>query len=226
MESVLAGTGEAIWLRAGLVLAAMSASGVLGAYCRVIWDRRIALTTYRDWFWPGIAAALVVPVFLSVGGNSIFTEALSVSVGVEMVQALFVIAGFCTLAGVSAPSFVNALAQKAFALAQEADRKAERAENLGEAANELAENRNTAVQDEPSEESQKRAEQITDSNQKLVYQTLTNSDYDWRSVGGIASATGMGRTEVREALAALKAKDFVTDKKSVRTGSMLYQAKL
>jgi hypothetical protein len=192
----------------------------------VIWDRRVATTTYKDWLWPGIAAALVVPVFLSVGGSSILTEALSVPASVEMVKALFVIAGFCTLAGASAASFVNALAQKALAVAQEADRKAERAENLGEAANEPAENAHKAVQDEPSEESKTRAAQITDPNQKLAYHALIDSDYSWRSVGGIANATGMARTEVREALAALKAKKFVTDKKSARTGNILYQARV
>lgn len=214
------------WTRAIAILASMFAAGILGAYCRVIWDQRRATSDYNDWLWPGMAAALVVPLFLSVGGKSVFSEMLSAPAAAAMMQPLFVVVGFCVLAGASASSFVNALAQKALSTAREAERKAERAETISEVASEPVENADEPAQDQPSEESLRRISQLTDGSQKAVYEALVYSKYDWRTFGGIVKATGLQAMEVRSALTELIERGFVITKKSARTGSALYQAPL
>ena len=128
VQNILEGS---VWARAGIVLLVMCTSGILGSYCRRIWEKEGIDRVKYDWVWPGIAASLVVPLFLSVGGNSIFTKVLDNTIDSGAMPDLFLIAGFCILAGVAAPNFVNALAHKALSIAKEADKKAERAENLG-----------------------------------------------------------------------------------------------
>lgn len=225
-EAVLAVGNATSWGRAFIVLLVMCISGILGSYCRQIWDKDTVKINEKSWIWPGIAAALVVPLFLSVGGNSVFSKTLSAANNSDTIQSLFLIAGFCILAGVAAPSFVSALAQRALSVAKEADRKAERAENLGEAAIESAENVGQEKQIGPSEQIKTRVSELTDQNQKLVMNSLINSEYSWRAVGGIASATGLDRSTVRTALGELKAMGMVVDKQSTRSAGMLYQPRV
>lgn len=210
------------WTRAAFVLVIMCVAGTLGSYCRSVWEKDEAERAKNQVIWPGIAAALVVPLFLSVGGNSIFAKELTDDV--DVIPNLFIIAGFCVLAGAAAPSFVSALAQRALSVARQADKKAERAENLGEVATEPAENNGQAKTKAVSDVVQEHINAIADPHQKIILSALVNSEYAWRAVGGLAQATGLERSSVRAALMDLKSRELVVDKISTRTGNVLYQA--
>jgi hypothetical protein len=209
---------------AALVLLVMCMSGILGSYCRSIWEEDEKKVARNRIILPGIAAAMVVPLFLSVGGSSVFSQVFDD--GSAIIPNIFLIAGFCVLAGVAAPNFVGALAEKALHVARGADQKAERAENIAEAAGEQAENAGLEAPNKNSADAQRHIEEISDPNQKMVLNALVNSEYTWRSVGGIAQATNLKRSAVRTALSALKSRSLVTDKISSKTNNPLYQARV
>src|SRR5262245_15385761 len=119
-------------------IAVMIVAGVLGSYCRKVFERadpetggdkpdRDALAVFFNTVIPGIVASFVVPLFLSVGKSEVFTNTVT---GVHYTENIFILFAFCLLAAVSARSFVNALAQQALQKAVEANQKADEATEL------------------------------------------------------------------------------------------------
>jgi hypothetical protein len=213
------------------LIAVMVIAGVLGSYCRQIFDKDDIepksdgyTPSSLDIFIPGIVAAFVVPLFLSIGKNDIFTKVIN---GEQYSENMFIVFAFCLLAAVSARSFVNALARQALQKATTAEKKADEASEL--ASEEL---RTIKSVDAHAQAAQtKAAADILDSFQgteqeKLVLRSLVDGDYVRRSVTGIAKETGLDKREVRDVLRNLTARGIVTEAQSKRTGSLLYQAKL
>src|SRR3974390_2590438 len=115
----------------------MIGAGMLGAYCRYIFDRDDASNQsddrgidrrkFVDIAIPGVVAAFVVPLFLSIGESEVFTN---IVIGKEYAKNSFILFAFCLLAAASARSFVNALAQQALQKAKTAQEDAEEAKDL------------------------------------------------------------------------------------------------
>src|ERR1700682_4014366 len=124
-------------------------AGVIGAYCRFIFDKndrnidnlynrnggnpyigagRRFLIQSIELIIPGIVASFIVPLFLSIGRSTLFTDL--VKGNEDFYVNLFILFAFCLLASVSAKSFVNALAQQALKTADEAKKEAVEAKDL------------------------------------------------------------------------------------------------
>jgi hypothetical protein len=57
----------------------------------------------------GAAASLIVPLFLSIGNNTIIMSILTPNAP-DIASKMLVVVGFCVLAGATAPSFIDTLA--------------------------------------------------------------------------------------------------------------------
>jgi hypothetical protein len=213
------------------LIAIMVIAGILGSYCRRIFDKDNTETRsdgYTPTFWdiiiPCIVAAFVIPLFLSIGKSEVFTEVVK---GEEYSENMFIVFAFCLLAAVSARSFVNALARQALQKAAAAEKKADEASELAS-----EEPRTIKPADARSEVAQTKAVADTmadfegSEQERLVLRSLIDSDYVRRSVTGIAKETGLDKREVRNILRNLVARGVVIESPSKRTGSLLYQAKL
>src|SRR6478736_3768723 len=95
----------------------MVVAGILGSYCRRIFDRENVTTAPPDpaglvGFFaiviPGVVASFAVPLFLSIGKSEVFPNLIN---GSKFAENGLIVFGFCALAAVSARSFVTALAQ-------------------------------------------------------------------------------------------------------------------
>ncbi len=214
------------------IVVLMIVAGILGSYCRKIFEEdsptkkvqtRGRIAEFLNVVIPGIVASFVVPLFLSIGKSDVFTNVIA---GEHYAENSFIIFAFCLLAAVSSRSFVNALAEKAFQKAEQADKKAEQADLKADEAKDLA-------SEEPRIATSALAPQAppvgpiqgTDQ-EKLVWKSLTSGNFVRRSITGIAKETKLDKADVRNILQNLVAKDLVVEAPSVRTGGLLYQAKL
>jgi hypothetical protein len=201
----------------------MMTFGILGSYCRYIWNAEQSSAKWSDVVFPGVASAFVVPLFLSVGDSGIFKDVLA---GQDFWSNVFLVAGFCTLAGVSSHSFVNALAQRALQTAQEARDKVEKVqndvdaavetlENDGEAdasSNKLSENQKADIKNKPD----------VSSVEAKILDAFFQSVYTRRTLGGLVRDTRLERSEVRSGLMSLIKQGLVGENISQKTGNPLY----
>jgi hypothetical protein len=162
----------------------------------------------------------VIPLFLSIGKSQVFSDAVK---GQYFAENIFIVFGFCLLAAVSARSFVNAIAQQALQKAGAAKRRADEAVDL------LSEEQrpSTPPPKGDSESTNRALDNFQGSGaEKAVMKSLVDTDYVRRSLTGIAKATNLEKSEVRNVLAALAERDLVVSSLSKRTGNLLYQAKM
>ncbi|MEH2701164.1 MULTISPECIES: YEATS-associated helix-containing protein [Rhizobium] len=220
-------------LKVVIVFLAMAGFGIIGSYCNRLWATEPSKGGWAAVAVPGVAAAFVVPVFLSVGAsNSVFTEALTG--GADFWYQLTVIAGFSILAGVSAPSFVNAVALKALRTAEDAKQnvaavnsRTDELENSVEAAVEESENTDAPkARSAPTNSKPLLRHYVPDSAEHKILSSLLESQYTRRTIGGIVGSTGLPRAQVRESLAKLIADRKVVETKSAKTQSPLYSLSL
>jgi type II secretory pathway pseudopilin PulG len=230
--------------RFAIIAGVMALAGILGSYCRKIWERDEKEGWEARVIFPGVAAAFVVPLFLSIGGSGIFKEALQQDA--LFGYNLFIIAGFCILAGVAAPTFVNALAKQALnaadqankaanqakALAEQARKRAENAENIADVTNEAVENQ-PAGTDGPSITlfSLERKQDLdvvepADTDEARVLKAIgAHKDITTRTIGGIVKESGLDRDRVEQAIAALLSAGKISEASSSRTASRLFRLK-
>ncbi|WP_269929521.1 YEATS-associated helix-containing protein [Aminobacter sp. HY435] len=223
-----------VWL-----LVAMFVSGWLGCFARYAVDAETVKNTESvakplDWralwsvFVLGAAAALVVPLFLSIGNNSIIEDILGPQTTGSVADEMLIVVGFCVLAGATAPTFIDSLAQKALSLAH---KNAGKIEVLNEKADEnldlVTEQIEASDRSKPGAAPQavKQPAELPNvgSDEKRVLAALNNAGFRRRSVSGIAKETHLGKNEVREILAHLIEAGHVSAMQSARTGVVLYE---
>ena len=186
-------------------------------------------TTFLGVFAPGLVGAAVIPLFLSIGGNDLFEKTLRGEAG--YIYNLFLIFGFCALAGLSAPSFVESMAAKA--LATEAKKEAKEAKDDAEKAKEGAEDAKDETKElkanlpeSPASAQTKNFSLILKSAgnraEKQVLQAFANSGYSLRTVRGLSRDSGLRDADLERTIAALVDKELL---KSVTTkrGEVMYQ---
>jgi hypothetical protein len=176
---------------------------------------------------PGIAAAFVVPLFLSVGQNAIISQILGSNDIYPILDEILVVFGFCILAGATASNFIDSMAKHALEIADQ-NRKSIRnikQENIEQSdiIAEIIENKDGIP---AGVEKKEYDSKNLNPKQNIVMSSLHSSRYDKRSATGIARETGLGIQEVRKTLAELNGKGLVVEVPSNRTGSLLYQAVL
>lgn len=223
----------------GWLIFAMFMSGWLGCFARYAVDAEsakapeaVAGPLDRKKLWSvlvlGGAAALVVPLFLSIGNNSIIADILGAQTSGAVAAEMLVVVGFCVLAGATAPTFIESLAQKALSLAKKNEA---RIETLGEKAQDnlelVAEQIEATAHGKPGVVALavKPAGELPNvgPDEKRVLAALNNDSFRRRSVTGIARETRFGKDKVREILAALIEAGHVQAMPSSKTGVVLYE---
>jgi len=175
---------------------------------------------------PGIVASFIVPLFLSIGRSTLFTDL--VKGNEDFYVNLFILFAFCLLASVSAKSFVNALAQQALKTADEAKKEAVEAKDLSAEAIEAK----ISVEErgDKANFNIETADSINNydgtNEERIVLSSLLNGEYVRRSITGIANETKLSKIDVRKALDSLVKRGAVIQAQSQRTGTLLYQAVL
>jgi hypothetical protein len=221
-------TAEIKLCYAFVAIAIILAAGVLGAYCRKIFDGAGEEDKpFPHIVVPGIVAAALVPLFLSIGQSDLFQKLLD---GTKTVHNAFVLFGFCLLAAVTARSFVESLAKEALQTARDAQTKAAAAKDTAEGTRDVlaehAENQDLPLEKGAQDQSEALRDAGVSGQQEVVLKSLLEGSYVRRSVTGIARETGLTKDSVRNALQDLIIKDLVVERESKRTGALLYQAKL
>lgn len=224
-----------------LLLSAMILSGWLGCFARYFIDFESAkepalslragnsgLKGGSSIFVLGTAAALVVPLFLSIGNNTIISTILSAEDTSKVAGQILVVAGFCVLAGAVAPSFIESLAQRALSLARKNEDKIESLDARTQANLELV-----AEQIEGGEQASSAAATpriapnavpvAASSEDGRVIDALNSTAYVRRTVTGISVDTGIAKDKVREILNALVMKGDVVRTTSGKTGVLFYE---
>ncbi|GAA4114707.1 hypothetical protein GCM10023067_15990 [Aminobacter aganoensis] len=235
---MLNGISGGVAMLFGLVIA-MLASGWLGCCARYAANFESAKETEiagRPWdlntVWSvlvlGAAAALVVPLFLSIANNNIMTDILTAQSLSSVAGKILIVAGFCVLAGATAPNFIESLAQKALNLAKKNESKIEKVGEKAESNLELiSEQIEAGDQGMPGAKIQavKPPADLPpmSADEKQIVASLNNMAYRRRTITGISKETGMSKERVRELLAALVQAGHVTQLMSSRTGVVLYE---
>lgn len=220
-----------------LLLAAMILSGWLGCFARffinfesakdpalALRDGRSALKSGSSVFVLGTAAALVVPLFLSIGNNDIVSNILKPADNSTVAADILVVAGFCVLAGAAAPSFIESLAQRALSLAR---KNADKIESLDEKTQGnlelISEQIEAGNQATPAAATPRITSVSATGDEGRVIEALNSSTYVRRTVTGISADTGIGRDKVREILDTLVSNGDVVRTTSGKTGVLLYE---
>lgn len=174
----------------------------------------------------GSAAALVVPLFLSIGNNNIISDILSAQAAGSVADEILVVVGFCVLAGATAPSFIDSLAQKALSLA---NKNAGKIEVLNEKADEnldlVTEQIEATDRAAPAPLAVKPPAELPNvgADEKRVLAALNSERFRRRSVTGIARDTHFSKDKVREILSLMIEAGHVTAMQSGKTGVVLYE---
>lgn len=174
----------------------------------------------------GSAAALVVPLFLSIGNNNIISDILGAQATGSVADEILVVVGFCVLAGATAPSFIDSLAQKALSLA---NKNAGKIEVLNEKTDDnldlVTEQIEAADRAAPAPLAVKPPANLPNvgGDEKRVMTALNSDRYRRRSLTGIARETRFGKDKVREILSGLMDAGHVQAMASSKTGVVLYE---
>ena len=138
----------------------------------------------------GIAAAVVVPLFLNMISSSILSDTMSTS-------DYLVFAGFCLAAGFSSKSFLKSISQKVL----------ERVESVEDRQASLEEELDPIIDRETEPElldTSEIAARDLDSEDIAVLKALNNSKFARRYIAGITSDTGFDDSRVNVILNKLK----------------------
>lgn len=222
-----------------LLLATMVLSGWLGCFARFfinvesakdpalsLRDGRSALKSGSSVLVLGTAAALVVPLFLSIGNNDIISNILKPADDARVAADILVVAGFCVLAGAVAPSFIESLAQRALSLARKNEDRIESLDEMTQGNLELISEQIEAGNQASPAAATPRIATLSISatgDEGRVVDALNSSAYVRRTVAGISADTGIGRDKVREILDTLIRKGDVLRTTSGKTGVLLYE---
>ncbi len=220
-----------------VLIGTMLIGGCMGALCRHYFDGASKKSRYPEIIIPGVVAAFVVPLFLSIGRSDVITTIIGG--GKDLYANLFIIFAFCLLASVSARSFVDALAREAFNKAEKAEARAVSAESAADVAKEQAEETRDILSETIDERPHIVFDDVVSQNSFSPEILLSKAENDIeiavikallrkpnlrRSSSSIAKEEGLTRASCLLALIALIHRDVV-ETFSSKTGATLYKLK-
>lgn len=151
----------------------------------------------------GVSASAIVPLFLNMISSAIISDDMDL-------QDYLIFMGFCVVAGYSSKSFLSSVSKQLL----------DKVEKLGEKQSELEEEFEPIKAKETEPEGPPTNE--IEEDEALLYQgrderedelsilfAITNSDYSWRTVGGIKGEVKMKQSHVKEVLKNLESKNLV-----------------
>ena len=211
-----------LWVIAGVMLIAGTIGGIINSFNAE--DSERVLTWWKH-ILIGIAASFMVPLFFSMISSDMIVSIR----GIQDKQAgdpskLFVLAGFCLVASISSRAFIRTISNKLIQDIQNATQTANEAKSK---ASEIAEivaplseddssapDRNLCVELVPAHPS------ISDEEMAIL-QSIQNSKFTRRSLGGIASGVKLDREVVNHQISCLIAKNLLTQSQT-KDGRPLY----
>lgn len=186
----------------------------------------------------GAAASLIVPLFLSIGNNTIIMSILTPNAP-DIASKMLIVVGFCVLAGATAPSFIDTLAQKALVVAEA---NAQKVKQLAAEAQETKEIVAEERANRPASSGTAGVKTFSGALGKIdfgleslgmpsaspsehsVVDIIAGGPYRLRSIGGIAADLGIDRSQAATAVSGLVASG-VLEAKRTSTGVTLYGLK-
>lgn len=189
----------------------------------------------------GAAAALIVPLVLSLAQSSLMKELLAADTAASAFDFdLYVLAGFCVLAGFAARWFAQTVAKEALSVAREAHRRSGEAKSAADRGTQAAtEAREKAVVAEnvaedlanrngeppaPAPEPELRLEPLRplDADEIAILNALAKEPYKRRTLASLALDSELAEDAVPGILARLEQQGLAYRVKSVLTRNALY----
>jgi hypothetical protein len=184
-----------------LVIGVILAAGLLGGAVNYFMTRK---DDPDGGYWKsatlGIAAALLVPLFLNMISSTLLDSIRSVTTGVVDLTKVLVFTGFCLVAAISSTAFIKTLSDRILQEAREAKKVARQADKKASDAQSdvqlIVEKETEAETSSNSDSGLKIAAIPVDENEKKLLQNLSTGRWVLRTRTGLAKESGIPKPEV------------------------------
>jgi hypothetical protein len=197
-----------------LIISVIAVAGILGGLVNYFLSRKDDPdgSSFGKSVTLGIAAALLVPLFLNMISSTLL-DSIRNSSGVVDLSKTLVFAGFCLVAAISSTAFIKTLSDRVLQEAREAKKVAHQADKkASEAQSAIQPIVEKETENAPSSETATAlgasAPTVNESEKKLL-QTLANGKWALRTRSGLSNDTGIAKPEVDKMVDDLKKRDLV-----------------
>ncbi len=173
----------------------------------------------------GIGAAFMVPLFLNMISGNLIDEVLGSKDNEPNYSKLFVLAGFCLVAAVSARAFISSLSRRVLQEVRSAKATAEEAkEDAAEAKAVVA----PFVEEEVAANQEPTAKDDVElaNDERAALRAMTSSGYSMRSITGIAKDSRLEKTQINQTISSLMSKGLVVQVTNPRNELRWYPTNL
>ncbi len=199
-----------------ILLAAMVVFGLLGGLVNAIKTNQEKKDYWKS-LVKGIAAALLVPIFLEIMQSELVTIEKPESQGTTTLYDYLVFGGLCLIVAVFSDSFIDTIGNKLMKKVQKAEIKAtESNKKVNTLINNMAE------PDENEDSVEKRVRNIQEGLKfkgqvsdldKVINSLKDNHQYKYRTINGIMKDTGLPKPNVTQMLKNLEKQGIVAQVK-------------
>jgi hypothetical protein len=198
-----------------IIVIVIAGSGLLGGIVNFFIadpETEKPLTWWKHIFI-GFVAAGMVPLFLNMISSGLIDSILGRSNQSPDPSKLFVLAGFCLVASISARAFIRTISERVLQEARSAKKKAEDAQE--QAIKAMAIVAPLVEEETPKDvaatapEGEGALEVALSDDERSILTAMIRSSFIMRSVSGLAKDTGLEKARVNELLSSLIAKGLV-----------------
>jgi len=199
----------------GLVVGVIFAAGLLGGAVNYFMTRKDDPEGSNYWKSAtlGIAASLLVPLFLNMISSALLDSIRNATTGVVDLSKILVFTGFCLVAAISSTAFIKTLSDRVLQEAREAKKVARQADKKASDAQsdvQLIVEKETEAEVSSNSNAQLKVSTITlDDNETKLLQNLASGRWVLRTRTGLAKETGIPKAEVDRMMDDLRNKRLV-----------------
>jgi hypothetical protein len=216
-------------------------AGVLGGAIN-LWqarnDKESVPKNCGYYFLLSIAATSTVPLFLSLTKSNLLNNVLAKDLNPE---EWFIFFAVCVVAAIFSQNFLETVSKKLLQKVDQIEQKANKAKSDAEKAGGEAKDALQAATDQARASERLEQDTLTpkallvqkpldlskfDPTEQKVLQAIVESEFERRTLGGIASDTSLPYQTIRAALGKLIKMDVVREVIGPRTGNTLYEVRL
>lgn len=184
----------------GLVISVIFAAGLLGGAVNYFMVQKDDPDkSYRRSATLGVAAALLVPLFLNMISSTLLDSIRNGSTGVVDLSKILVFTGFCLVAAISSTAFIRTLSDRVLQEAREAKKVAHQADkkasDVQSAVQPIVE-KETEGETPSDPKTLKGFTPMVDETETKLLQNLANGKWVLRTRTGLAMETGIPKPEV------------------------------
>jgi hypothetical protein len=198
-----------------LIIGVILSAGLLGGAVNYFMTRKGDLdgTNYKKSATLGIAASLLVPLFLNMISSTLLDSIRNATTGAVDLTKILVFTGFCLVAAISSTAFINTLSDRVLQEAREAKKVARQADKKASDAQsdvQLIVEKETEAEPPSETEAQLKLSAIAvDANETKLLQKLANGRWVLRTRTGLAKETGIPKAEVDRMMDDLRERGLV-----------------